>query len=59
MNAKQLTTSIARTFDIRRWDAGSRVDFAIEELEIDPNNISEAQAAEIERCIAADLRAGK
>jgi len=59
MNYGTLVAQIAATFNIPNWESASRVDFNISELELDANNLTPAQAAEIERCIAADLKAGK
>lgn len=59
MNAKTLTISIVRSFDLDHWDASNRVAFILAELEINPNRITRQQSAEVERCIAADLQVGK
>jgi len=55
----ELVRSLAATFSISLPEAASRVTFNAEELEMTGTTYTAAQAAEIERCIAADLRAGK
>lgn len=59
ISRRELVKSIAATLEIAQWDAASRVTFCSEELELDGTAYTENEAAEIERCIAADLRAGK
>ena len=59
MNYKTIANYIAKTYNLPSWEAEHRVEFAVEELELDRNNITPTQAVEIERCIAADLKAGK
>ncbi|MFJ4168341.1 hypothetical protein ACIPY3_02410 [Paenarthrobacter sp. NPDC089714] len=59
INRRELVKSIADTFGLGLPDAASRVTFNSEELEIEGTTYTEAQAAEVERCIAADLRSGK
>ena len=57
--AAQLAASFVKLLKLTPADAASRVEFNITELELDPNNITTKQAAEIERCIVADIKAGK
>jgi len=59
MNSEQLTTIVARNHNLPRWDAANRVAFNLEELGIDPNNITDDQATEVDRYIFKDLQAGK
>jgi hypothetical protein len=59
MNIDQLSIAIAVALEIPFWEAESRVAFNVSELELDPNNISDEGIAEVQRCIAADIRAGK
>jgi hypothetical protein len=56
---RELVKSIAATFAISLPEAASRVTFNTEELELEGTEYTAAAAAEIERCIAADVRAGK
>lgn len=58
-NAADLARHIANTLNITITESASRVTFCVEELELDTAHITEKQATEIERCIAADLKAGK
>ena len=58
-NAADLAWTLGRTLGLIHWDAVSRVDHTVAELEINHASITPKQAAEIERCIAADIKAGK
>ncbi|AYN56850.1 hypothetical protein PBI_ANDREW_35 [Arthrobacter phage Andrew] len=59
ISRRELVKSIAATLEISLPEAASRVTFCTEELELEGTAYSQNAAAEIERCIAADLRAGK
>ncbi|QGH74523.1 hypothetical protein HYQ03_gp36 [Arthrobacter phage Kuleana] len=55
-----LIHSLAGQLEISLPEAARRVTFTARELEYEaPNLYTAAQAAEIERCIVADVRAGK
>ena len=55
-----LIQELAAAFEISTPEAASRVTFNAEELEMPAAGpFTDNQAAEIERCIAADLRASK
>ncbi|MGO4143829.1 hypothetical protein AB4Y77_01980 [Paenarthrobacter sp. YAF11_1] len=55
----ELVRSIAATLSLSLPDAASRVTFTTEELEMEGTAYTAAQAAEVERCIAGDVRRGK
>lgn len=59
ISRSELIRSIAETLNISLPEAARRVSFTVEELELEGTEYGPHAAAEIERCIAADVRAGK
>ena len=55
----ELANDLAEEFNIPAWDARHRVEWNAEELGYDADRLTADQIAEITRCIAADLKAGK
>lgn len=59
MKADELAKELAKELNIKLWDAKSRVEFCIDELELNPEDLNPNQSNEIRRCIRLDIQAGR